>query len=95
MADIAKPVNKDTAIALIGKDIGYIQGDISEIKESIKCLSGVFSTKEELSQNNKETNIRLTSLEEKRSFWKYTSPILTAVLSATITFLLIEYIKGA
>ena len=42
-----KKLDENTTVALMGKDIGYIQKDIGEIKDAIKGLSGVFASKED------------------------------------------------
>jgi len=82
-----------TTIALISKDISYIQSDIVEIKTGIKSLTGVFATKEELKIVAKETEARLCELENSGNTWKWVAPIFSAVISSAITFLLISYLQ--
>jgi len=82
-----------TTIALISKDISYIQSDIVEIKTGIKSLTGVFATKEELKVVAKETEARLCELENSSNTWKWVAPIFSAVISSAITFLLISYLQ--
>ena len=90
-----KVINEETTIALISKDISYIQVDIGEIKQSIKSLSWVFASKEELTVVAKETEIRLNKLEKTNGFLRFAIPIISAVFSSGVTFLLLEYLKGA
>jgi len=86
--------NDDTKIALISKDIGYIQCDISEIKVSLKGLGGVFASKVELAEVAKQTEMRLGILEKANGMMKYVVPMITALFSSGVTFLLIAYLEG-
>ena len=53
----------DTSIALIQKDISYMKDNITEIKQGIKELSGVFASKVELQKVAEETQASFTSLK--------------------------------
>jgi len=86
-------VKQDTDIALIKSDISYIKNDIGEIKISIKGLPAIFASKEELIEVAKDTEKRLCSLEGKVEGPKrYLIPILTAIGSSIVTFLVISYL---
>lgn len=82
------------AIAVIQSDIAYIKGDLSEIKGSLKGLPTLFASKEELKDIAKETEIRLCVLENAiQGPKKYIVPIVTAIASSTVTFLIISYLE--
>lgn len=89
-----KQTNDNTKIALISKDIGYIQTDICEIKEGIKGLGGIFASKVELAQVAKQTEIRIAILEKASGAMKYAVPLFTSALSSGVTFLLIAYLQS-
>lgn len=86
-----------TSIALINQNIGYITKSIDEVKIGLKELSNSFiqsyASKLELADVAKETENRLTTLEEKKNLWKYINPIVVAVTSSSLTFLLISYLQ--
>ena len=84
----------DKQIALISKDISYIQIDINEIKGSIKSLVGVFASKEELTIIAKDTERRLCSLEGKANgLGRFIVPVVTGVVCSVVTFLVISYLQ--
>jgi 5-bromo-4-chloroindolyl phosphate hydrolysis protein len=92
---MTKP-NPQTDIALIKSDIAYIKGDIGDIKESFKSINSTFASKEELKDVAKETEIRLSIIEQTLQGPKrFITPIFTAVLTATVTFLVIQYFEHA
>lgn len=84
-------VISDTPVALIGKDIQYIQRDIAKINENIDKLSGVYATQVSVSDSNRTTDSRLKKLEEASGLWKFLSPALSAILSAVLTFFVVQY----
>ncbi len=86
------PDTDNTRIALINNNIGYIQKDVSEIKEAIKGLDNVLASKEELSTVEKAVDIRLVKLESASVLWKIASPALAATISGIFVFLLIQYL---
>jgi 5-bromo-4-chloroindolyl phosphate hydrolysis protein len=91
---MTKPTNQITDIALIKSDISYMKSDIGEIKNGIKGLPTLFASKEELKDVAKETEIRLGVLEKKvEGPARFIVPILTAVGSSLVTFLLIQYLE--
>lgn len=79
----------DTRIALINNNIDYMRADITEIKQSIKELAGVYPTKEEL----KVVSDKVIALESKSNLWKVISPIASSIVTAVIVFLLIQYLQ--
>jgi hypothetical protein len=85
--------SEKTSIAVINTNIGFIQADISEIKDNIKGLGGIFASKVELIQIAKETEIRLQILERADGIRKYAIPVFTSVVSAFVTFLIISYME--
>ena len=89
-------MNDKTDIALIKSDISYIKSDIGEIKLGIKGLPAIFASKEELIDVAKETERRLSVLEDEVMGRKrFIIPAITAVCSSVITFLVISYLTNA
>lgn len=87
-------IDSKTSIALIQSDIAYIKGDLTEIKGSLKGLPTLFASKEELKDVAKETEIRLQVLENAiQGPKKYIIPIVTAIFSSTVTFLVIQFLE--
>ena len=85
---------QQTKVELIGKDIGYIQKDIAEIKSSVKELAGVYATKTQMDTLDNELRDRLRKLEQSSNLWKWLSPTLAAVMGSIITFLLVSYLQN-
>jgi hypothetical protein len=82
---------QETSIALIRKDISYIQSDINDIKTVLK--EG-YATKDSLADVARETERRLGKLENSSNLWKWLSPTLAAVMGSIMTFLIIQYIMN-
>ena len=84
----------ETDIALIKNDISYIKGDLIDIKASLRGLPTLFASKDQLSNVAVETEKRLCSLENSvQGTKRFIIPILAAISSSIVTFLVIEYIK--
>jgi hypothetical protein len=84
-----------TSIALISKDIAYIQKDIADINLNIKGLTGVFASKEELAVVAAQTEKRLCYLENRANgLSRFTVPIVVAIASSVVTFLVISYLQS-
>jgi hypothetical protein len=90
---MTKTNSDKTQIAVINTNIGFIQADISEIKDTLKGLGGVFASKVELVQIAKEAEMRLQVLEKANNYRKYIVPIFSSIISAFITFLVISYFE--
>ena len=95
---MTKGIDSKTDIALIKSDIAYIKSDMGEIKIGIKGLPLLFASKEELKDVAKDTERRLNYLEEVckniiAGPKRFVVPILTALASSTITYLIIEYME--
>lgn len=86
---LVKEKSESASFIGVGKDISYIQKDISEIKQSVKDLSGVYATQVKLD----EISDKVKKLEESSSLWKWLAPILGAVVGSVLTFLLISYLQ--
>ena len=84
-----------TKVELIGKDIGYIQKDIAEIKSSVKELAGVYATKIQMDNADSQLKDRIRKLEQSGHMWRWLSPLIGAVLGSVITFLLVNYLQNA
>ena len=89
---MTKQESEDTKTALIAKDISYIQKDIADIKMSVKDLAGVYITKQEFEEFKKLMLETVSEIKSSSNFWKWFSPTFTAVLTAVITFLIIQYL---
>jgi len=95
---MTKGIDSKTDIALIKSDIAYIKSDMGEIKIGIKGLPLLFASKEELRDVAKDTERRLNYVEKiceniTTGPKRYILPILTALASSTITYLIIEYME--
>lgn len=88
-----KPENDGERIIALETNMTNIAKDISDIKADIKAISiqlnkqpsleiEILSLKEEIKEIRKSSNL-----------WKWLSPTLTALLTAVVTFLLIQYIQ--
>lgn len=88
MAIETNELHDQTSIALIRKDISYIQSDINDIKVVLK--EG-YATKDALVQVAKETEARLVKLENSSNLWRFLSPTLAAIMGSVLTFLIIQY----
>ena len=66
---------------------------LTEIKTSVKGLPAIFASKEELIVVAKETEGRLCKLENAAGLNKYLMPIISAVCSSLVTFLVINYLS--
>jgi hypothetical protein len=84
----------DTKIAVIQTNIEYIKKDITEIKDSVKSLAGVYATQLSLDSLKMEIMERLDRLEKSSNLWKWLSPTLTAIITAIGTFLVLNYIQN-
>lgn len=80
--------SEETKIAVINTNIGFIQKDILEIK---LALRDQYATRESLIQVAKDTELRLVKLESQNNLWKWLNPIIVSIMSAVITFLVIQY----
>lgn len=87
--DLNGSIKEETSIALIRKDIAYIQADISDIKTVLK--EG-YATKDSLATVARETETRLTRLENSSTIYKVVAPLLSSLLSSVVTFLAIQYL---
>lgn len=84
----------ETDIALIKADIAYMKSDVAEIKNGIRGLPTIFASREELKDVAKQTEIRIQILERAiEGPRKYIMPILTAVASSLVTFLVISFLE--
>lgn len=89
-----KQTAEEIKVELIGKDIGYIQKDIAEIKASVKELAGVYVTKVQFEDSVRLLGTRLLEVEKSNNMWKWLSPTFSAILSGVIVFLLINYLQN-
>lgn len=83
-----------TKIALIGKDIGFINKNIDEIKQDIKNLTGFFVLNAKYEDDRKADNLRFAALEKSSALWKWLSPSLAAILGSVLTFLIVNFLNN-
>ncbi|MGA2911804.1 MAG: hypothetical protein ABSE17_04225 [Candidatus Levyibacteriota bacterium] len=80
-------------VAILNTNLNNIQGDIAEIKASLKEINGVFASKEELAVVARQTEERFQALEKASLLWKVAIPTAATVLSGTFMFLFLNYIQ--
>ena len=90
-----EPTN-ETIVALMSNNIGYIQSDIKDIKQSIKELTGVFATKTELVevakiQTDHETRIR----DGEKALWRYVGvfSVISVMISILVPIIVKDFFK--
>jgi hypothetical protein len=86
--------SNETKIALIAKDIGYIVGDVKEIKQNMQNLSGVFVQSIQYTEDKKASDMRIERLEKSSNLWRWLSPTLASVAGAVLTLLVISYLSN-
>ena len=83
--------SEETKIAVMANDIAYIKKSQDRIEASVKELTNVYATKQEL----KEVVDKTTALERSSNIWKVISPSIAAILGSVITFLIIQFLQNA
>ncbi len=83
----------ETKIALIGKDISFINENIKEIRQTIQSLSGVFVQASSYENDKKAFDTRMERLEKSSNLWRWLSPTLASVAGSILTLLVISYIS--
>lgn len=91
---MTKSDSDETKIALINLNVSTIQRDVMEIKESVKGLNTIFASRDQLVQVAKETETRITRLENSSNLWKFISPSLAAIMGSVLTYLIIQYLMS-
>ena len=83
----------ETKIAVISTNIGFVQRDIADIKNSISLLANVYATSKDLQDVAKQTEGRLARLEKSSNIWKWLGPTLSAIVAVIIEYLFLFYIQ--
>lgn len=91
----------ETNMINIAKDIADIKADIKSINLQMNqqvsrqpSLEGeIISLKKELLDAKTEFAQQLKDIKKSSNLWKWLAPTLTAILTASVTFLLIQYIQ--
>jgi hypothetical protein len=83
----------ETKIAVISTNIGFVQRDIADIKNSISLLANVYATSKDLQDVAKQTEVRLGRLEKTNYLWKWLGPTLSAIIAVIIEYLFIFYLQ--
>lgn len=88
----------DTRIALISKDISYIQKDIAEIKVGVKALDGVYATQERVDDLEKQVKSIADTVEKintrQTGIQRYIPHIVTSSLTGVLVFLVIFFLTN-
>lgn len=84
----------ETKVALIGKDISYINQSISEIKQSIQNFGVTFVTTAQYQDDKRLWAERIERLEKASNLWRWLSPTLAALLGSVLTFLVISFLSN-
>ncbi len=88
----------DTRIALISKDISYIQRDIADINVGIKALDGVYATQESVSDLEKQISTMAQTVEKinnrQTGVQKYIPHIVTSSLTGVLVFLILFFLNN-
>lgn len=91
----------ETNMTNIAKDISDIKADIKNINMQLNqqiskqpSLEGeIIALKKELLDAKIEFAKDLDAIKRSSNLWKWLAPTLTAILTASVTFLLIQYIQ--
>lgn len=86
--------SEKTKIAVIATNIDYIKKDISDIKQCVRELSGIYITKAEADDLKETVDLRIKQLEKSSNLWRFLSPALATIISSSVTFLLLSYINN-
>jgi len=70
----------ETRVTEFGETLKEVKSDVKEIKTMLNEWAGV--------------NARLKKLESAGNLWKWLSPSFSAILSAIMTFLIIQYLTS-
>lgn len=79
--------------AVLATNVEEIKGDISEIKQTLKELNGVFVTQIKADETEKLFDIRVVRLENSSNLWKWLSPTLAAASAFIVEFLFTNYLQ--
>ena len=96
--------NSETKIAVLEANMVNIAKDIQDIKADIKSIvvqlnrqpsleAEILALKKEIQEDRIAFKEELSVLKKASNLWKWLAPTLTAILTATVTFLLIQYIQ--
>jgi hypothetical protein len=82
-------------------DIGYIKRDISEIKQAVKELAGIYVPTIRFEEELKAVKLQIESVKlsaevqaKRNNVWAVVSPVTAAAFSSAVTFLLIQYLQS-
>lgn len=90
LQQVVQPIIEPASIAVINTNISYIQRDLNEIKQK---MENNFATRIALEDVARQTEFRLKKLEDSQGFRRISVPIVTAVASSLILFLLLSYFR--
>lgn len=94
-------MNEETRIAVLENNMLELKTQMSEIRADIKSLGkqvdAVLNQKladsVEIKAELKSLNERLIHIERQSNLWKWLSPTLSSVITAMVTFLLLNYLQ--
>lgn len=86
--------NDHDLLIRVDSKVGDITATLADIKTSVKGFPAIFASREELKDVAMETEKRLCKLEDAMEGpKKYIVPIITAIGSSVVTFLIISYFE--
>lgn len=86
-------MNEETKIALIQKDLENIKKSQDRMELKVDALQGIFWTTKGHEEFVAEVNKRFASLENNAGSRQYLVPTISSVLTALMTFLIINYLQ--
>lgn len=83
----------ETKIAVLETGMANIAKDISEIKVAITAINTQLNRQPSLEAEILALKTEIQEVKKSSNLWKWLAPTLTAILTASVTFLLIQYIQ--
>lgn len=83
----------EVEIAVIKADMTNMAKDISDIKTDVKTIMVQLNKQPSLEAKIISLEKEIHEIRQSSNLWKWLAPTLTAVLTASVTFLLMQYIQ--
>ena len=78
-------IKENERLAIVEVEISELTADLKEVKADVKDIKKCVL--------DSDLTRRVDRLEKMSSLSRWLTPVLTAILTATVTFLVIEYFK--
>jgi hypothetical protein len=85
--------NADTKIAVLEANMTNIAKDIADIKADIKAIVLQMNRQPSLEAEVLALKEEILEIKKTSSLWRWLAPTLTALFTAAVTFLLINYLQ--